>query len=205
MCNLYSTANIRGETDSLFGVAPPNEAWAERIYPDQDAPVIRLDRNGDRTCQLLRWGFPPPPKGRAPVTNVRNLASPFWRPWLKKPYRCLVPFDAFSENDTERQTHWFRVVDRPVAAFAGVWRPWTGERLIKKEAHTRRVREEREWSLFAFLTTEPNDVARPIHEKAMPVILTEPDEWVLWLYEDDQEAAMKLVKPLQAHRLVISE
>ncbi len=35
--------------------------------------------------------------------------------------------------------------------------------------------------LFSFLTTEANDVVRPIHAKAMPVILTEPREFEAWL------------------------
>jgi putative SOS response-associated peptidase YedK len=43
---------------------------------------------------------------------------------------------------------------------AGVWRPWTGLRKV----------EDREHLLFAFPTTEFNDVVRPIHAKAMAVI-----------------------------------
>jgi putative SOS response-associated peptidase YedK len=46
-------------------------------------------------------------------------------------------------------------------AFAGIWRLWTGERKGETSEHT----------LFAFLTTASNDVARPIHAKAMPVLL----------------------------------
>jgi putative SOS response-associated peptidase YedK len=79
----------------------------------------------------MRWGFPPPPKvGNHPGTNVRNVSSPFWRAWLKPLYRCLVPLTSFSEyKDTKpRKTPvWFALnKDRPLAAFAGIWRPWTG-------------------------------------------------------------------------------
>src|SRR3712207_9524243 len=42
------------------------------------SPVIRKEA-GERVVDVMAWGFPPPPKSRAPVTNVRNLASPFWR------------------------------------------------------------------------------------------------------------------------------
>jgi hypothetical protein len=35
--------------------------------------------------------------------------------------------------------------------------------------------------LFAFLTTEPNAIIAPIHAKAMPVILTTPEEVDAWL------------------------
>jgi putative SOS response-associated peptidase YedK len=37
--------------------------------------------------------------------------------------------------------------------------------------------ETGEHQLFAFLTTASNDVVRPIHAKAMPVLLTKPEEF----------------------------
>ena len=49
--------------------------------------------------------------------------------------------------------------------------------------------------LFGFLTTEPNDVVAPIHAKAMPVILTKPDEIETWLTAPAEEA-LKLQRPL---------
>src|ERR1700739_4210097 len=58
---------------------------------------------------------------------------------------------------------------RPLFAFAGIWRLWTGERKGETGEH----------SLFAFLTTQSNEIVRPIHAKAMPVILTKPDEFGL--------------------------
>jgi putative SOS response-associated peptidase YedK len=44
--------------------------------------------------------------------------------------------------------------------------------------------------LFAFLTTEANDLVRPVHAAAMPVVLTEPD-WDTWL-EAPAETALEL-------------
>ncbi len=35
--------------------------------------------------------------------------------------------------------------------------------------------------LFAFRTTDSNDAVRPIHAKAMPVLLTTEQEWDTWL------------------------
>jgi putative SOS response-associated peptidase YedK len=85
--------------------------------------------------------------------------------------RCLVPATSFCEwtNSRPKVTHWF-ALDRPVFTFAGIWRPWTGER--KGEAG--------EHQLFAFLTTS-DDVVRPIHAKARPVLLTTEQEWDTWL------------------------
>lgn len=46
---------------------------------------------------------PPPVAGARPVTNVRNLTSPFWRSALTTPAnRCLVPVTAFAEWTAEK-------------------------------------------------------------------------------------------------------
>lgn len=56
--------------------------------------------------------------------------------------------------------------DRPLHALAGLWRPWSGERIKG---------EEGEFHLTAFCTTEANAVVKPIHPKPMPVILSHGD------------------------------
>ena len=66
------------------------------VFPDIMAPVIHTAPDGERELSLMRWGFPPPPNlGKVPVTNVRNLKSPYWRGWLKAEWRCLVPATSF--------------------------------------------------------------------------------------------------------------
>jgi putative SOS response-associated peptidase YedK len=56
--------------------------------------------------------------------------------------------------------------------------------------------------LFGFLTTKPNDVVTPIHAKAMPVILTRPDEIETWMTAPADEA-LKLQRPLPDRALEI--
>jgi putative SOS response-associated peptidase YedK len=198
MCNLYSMTRSRDAIRQLFGVgrdATANQPPLPAIFPDQMAPIIRVDRDGTRVMEAMRWGFPPPPTlGTRPVTNVRNTASPYWRGWLKPAFRCLVPATAFCEytDGQPKVAHWFALApERPPFAFAGIWRPWTGTR--KGEAGEHR--------LFAFLTTEPNDLVRPVHAKAMPVLLTET-EWDTWLAADTP-AALRLQQPFPAGRLTI--
>ena len=56
--------------------------------------------------------------------------------------------------------------------------------------------------LFSFLTTDANDVVRPIHAKAMPVMLTEPEEFEQWLTAP-VERALRLQKSFPNERLKI--
>jgi putative SOS response-associated peptidase YedK len=199
MCNLYSMRKSRDELVKLFGIARVgNDVQLDlpELYPDSLAPIITLDSEGSRTLTMMRWGFPPPPKGGPrPVTNVRNTRSPYWRNWLYAEFRCLVPVTSFCEwTDTRPKVpHWFALDEqRTPFAFAGIWRPWRGER--KGEAGEHR--------LFAFLTTESNDLVRPIHAKAMPVILPDPAAWDTWLTGSVEEA-LELQSPLAPERLSI--
>lgn len=154
---------------------------------------------------MMRWGMPSPAfvlKGRksdSGVTNIRNTKSPHWRRWLKPENRCLVPFTSFSEYETlpdkRKQPVWFALgEDRPLAFFAGIWTNWTSVRKVK-EGETNN-------DLFGFLTTEANAVVAPIHPKAMPVILTKPEEFTTWL-EADWSEAQELQRPLDDEALGI--
>jgi putative SOS response-associated peptidase YedK len=194
MCNLYSITRSQEAMRRLFQVKRDltgNLPVLPGVLPDTMAPIVRTSRDGERELTMMRWGFPPPPNlGTAPVTNVRNLKSPYWRGWLNAEWRCL----AFCEwTDTRpKVTHWFALDEsRPLFAFAGIWRLWTGERKGEREHH-----------LFAFLTTESNDVVRPIHAKAMPVLLTRAEEWDTWLTGSFADA-LALQRPLPANLLHI--
>jgi putative SOS response-associated peptidase YedK len=52
------------------------------------------------------------------------------------------------------------------------------------------------------LTTEPNAIVAPIHPKAMPVILTTPEEVDAWMTAPAQKALM-LQRPLADSALKI--
>jgi putative SOS response-associated peptidase YedK len=159
------------------------------------APIARTGPDGERELVMARWGMPGPPQyGGAPVTNIRNLSSPHWRDWLGRGNRCLVPATSFREYaDTKpRKTPiWFALnEDRPLSAFAGLSRPWQGVRGPKNVPVSGRH------ELFGFLTTDANAIVAPIHPKAMPVILTTPDEFDRWLQADTVDA-LALQRPLQ--------
>ena len=163
------------------------------VFPDYAAPVVRnLPDGGGRELTMMRWGFPPPPNlGSQPVTNVRNVKSPYWRGWLKPEWRVVVPATSFSEyenTEPKKTPVWFALDEsRPLFAFAGIWRPCTGMR--------KKAEGEMEHRLFSFLTCEANAVVAPIHPKAMPAILTTQDEIATWLTAP-AEVALQLQRPL---------
>jgi hypothetical protein len=131
--------------------------------------------------------------GGVPVTNIRNVSSPHWRGWLSPKNRCIVPATAFCEyadGKPRKIPTWFALDEhRRLFAFAGLWTPWRGVRGPKSAP------VEGEHELFDFLTTEPNSIVAPIHPKAMPVILTTPEEVDLWLSGETPDA-LKLQRPL---------
>ena len=201
------------------------------IYPDYAAPIVRTGADGVRELALARWGMPSSKKAlldaatkradklRAKgkdvdfpkllemepdsgTTNVRNTSSSHWKPWLKPENRCLVPFTAFSEpgRDAEGKYRpvWFRLAGddpEPLAFFAGVHvQDWTCVRKIKNGPET--------CDLFAFLTTEPSEPVKSVHPKALPVILTEPDEIEAWMTAP-WEITRELQRPLADGALVV--
>ena len=199
MCNLYSMRKSRDELIRLFGISKVDDGLSfdlPAIFPDALSPVVTLDHNGARQLSMMRWGFPPPPNGGPrPVTNVRNTRSSFWRNWLNPEFRCLVPATSFCEwTDTRPKVpHWFALDEaRPPFAFAGLWRPWTGERKGMSGEHR----------LYAFLTTDSNELVRPIHAKAMPVMLCDEEAWDSWL-TGSMEEALKLQCPLETRDMGI--
>ncbi|MDO5643572.1 MAG: SOS response-associated peptidase family protein [Paracoccus sp. (in: a-proteobacteria)] len=161
----------------------------------------------------LTWGMPTPleylKSPEAPdtgVTNIRYTSSPWWRNWLGVERRCVVPATAFSEYGQKpdpvtrrKPLHWFALdQSQPLFSFAGIWTSWEGMRGSKRTPRPGRH------EFFAFLTTEANEVVRPIHLKAMPVILTSRDEVETWLTADWREARA-LQRPLPSDLLEIVE
>ena len=132
--------------------------------------------------------------------SIRNTRSPHLRRWLGVEHRCRVPATEFAEpaqkpdpRTGRKGNRWFaRDEDRPLFVVAGIWTSRTSTRKLKEgEVAT---------DLYGFLTCEPNGVVAPIHPKAMPVILTEPDEIETWLTAPWAEAR-KLQRPLPDDKL----
>ena len=197
MCNLYRSLMPQEAMRRLFPAARDrlgNLAPLAEVYPDQLAPIVRNTAEGQELSSA-RWGMPSPPQFHSKtgidrgVTNVRNTGSPHWRRWLGPAHRCLVPLTAFAEpRGRGKGNAWFEPQSGAPAFFAGIFvSGWSSIRKLKDGETTD--------DLFAFLTCEPNAEVAAIHPKAMPVILTEPSEWEMWLTATWAEARA-LQRPL---------
>lgn len=196
MCNLYRLDVPADQIARAFDADPGTDPWTGGyVAPRRPGPVIVARRDAPdatvrRSIVPRLWGIPgPKAAGDKPVTNVRNLDSPFWIGTLRHPeLRCLVPVTAFQEWSGERgakRQHWFAIPSRPIFAFAGI------------------LRQADDWATFAFLTTEPNRLVGAVHPKAMPVILHDEDH-DRWLTADWDEARA-LVAPYPSQLMTMTD
>ena len=207
MCNLYSLTRSVDAIRALFRV-PHNRAAAfaplSAIFPGHTAPVIRSTAEGEREMGAMSWGFVLPIPGRAPrrVTNFRNdnaRKSSFWRDSFEQ-RRCLVPASSFCEpREVKPATwHWFALTGdepRPLFAFAGIWRHWTGP--IKKDGPIVDL------DVFSFMTTTPNALVSTINHERMPVLLAGEEAFQTWTRGTPDEAfALAREYPPEAMRIV---
>lgn len=192
MCNLYSMTQAREAMLRLFRVGDNRAASIEpkpAIFPGYVAPIVRKADDGARELVKLNWGFVLLQKGLAPrrVTNVRDdkiLTSKFWRPSFEQ-RRCLVPASSYCEPKGVKPAvwHWFAVngeEERPLFAFPGVWTRYRGP--LKKNG------ENVDQEVFAFLTTEPNELTQSINQERMPVLMSDPADFDTWLSGSTEDA-----------------
>ena len=175
MCNLYTTKASADEVAAHFRavIGTSFNVGEGEVYPGGHGMVVR-EAEGRRVLQSMTWGFPLPQKSKKtgkpikpkPVNNIRELTSWMWRHIADRPeHRCLIPLTGFCEAEGEpgRMTRtWFSVRDRPIFAWAGMWK------------------NSDEWGpVYSGLMTDCNEVVRPVHDR-MPVLLHEED-YDVWL------------------------
>ncbi len=172
-----------------FHVAePPLFKPRYNIAPSQSVAAIRTEPDTTlRKLVMLRWGLIPSwakdPKIGSQCINAKAetvAEKPSFRVAFRK-RRCLVIVTGFYEWQVQgrsKQPMWIGLKSQRPFAFAGLWEHWQppGGTGIKS---------------CTILTTEPNELMRPIHNR-MPVILP-PASYDQWL-----DPTVQQTEPLKA-------
>lgn len=203
MCNHYEKSVHGTEAAIELAVAKMNaqlaaemKEWREHTYPKYPAAIIRQE-NGVREAVEMRWGVSVDLQGKPKnVTNARSdkFLKGIWRPAVKA-RRCLIPAVAYFEPGlgpvglrgevrfAPRGRDWFYI--------AGLW--------------GRHAPDGSGPPGFTMVTTEPNDYARPFHDR-MPVVLND-EQALAWLGDEPlpDDRMLELCRGLPADQLTHTE
>ena len=157
-------------------------AQQELIRPTD--PVLVLKNEGKITTSLMLWGFisewakdpfdpsrPKPFNAKAETVGEKKLFRGSWRH-----KRCVLPASGFFEKG-----HRISRKDSQPFWLAGIWNRWMGA-------------EGSELETCCVLTTESNELIRPLHNR-MPVII--PNELEEdWISPVKNGAELKALEPM---------
>ena len=143
---------------------------------------MRLNgERGERELTVMRWGLVPfwSKDGEASFSTINAKSETvatnpaFREAWKYR--RCLVPADWFYEwqrlDEKTKQPYAISMKGDGMFAFAGLWEKW-------KDKTTEQVLRT-----FTILTTDPNELMEPIHNR-MPVIIP-PKDYERWMAPTD--------------------
>lgn len=177
VCGRFTHLYTWSELARLMRLTAPDQRLdlepSHNVCPTQRAVIVR-SVGGGREAILAAWGLRPAwmASGKPPINaQAETIAtSPMFREALRS-RRCVVPVSGFFEwqkvegAKAKRPWYFFRA-DRKPLLFAG---------LFENGA---------EGSTFTIITTDANEMVRPVHNR-MPVVL-EPESIAAWLDGPDQ-------------------
>jgi len=193
-------AKVR-EYASMFDVLNvPDLIPNYNVAPTHMVPVVRVKaEEKSREMVLLKWGLIPSwakdPAIGSRMINARAdtvAEKPAFRHAFRR-RRCLMVTDGFYEwqrtNGKRKQPYFIGMNDESPFAFAGLWERW-GDDPFSEPIES-----------CALITTDANDLVRPIHDR-MPVIL-EPNDYEKWLDPEVEDTAelQELLVPLPAEHM----
>ena len=165
------------------------------IAPGDDIAVIIND--GTNRLIQLSWGLIPSwakdPSIGNKMINARAETlneKPSFRTAFKK-HRCLIIADGFYEWRKEGKAKtpvYFHLKSKRPFGLAGLYDIWTSP-------------EGKQISTCTIITTGPNELMKPIHNR-MAVIIPKPQE-ALWLDPviQDERLLLSLLKPYDSHEM----
>ena len=180
MCSRYELKTQFVELPSLLKKDMPRDL--ERRYVSQELvrpgdPVLVLKNEGKTITSIMLWGFisewakdpfgnerPRPFNARAESVDEKKLFRGSWRH-----KRCLIPASGFLEKG-------YRITRKDEKPFwlGGIWSKWMSS-------------EGSEIESCCVLTTEPNELVKPLHNR-MPVIIPhgKEEDWIAAVKEESE-------------------
>jgi len=188
VCGRYTLSTVDGpEIAQRFSlITPPAEETLGRFNVCPTEPVAAVVDTGQPAT--VPWGLRPFRNQNYAPINVRSETAAQRFKWLMDGGRCLVLADGWYEwlkqeaKGAPRLPFRYTVDGGVPFAFAGVY-DGTG---------------------VAILTTEANEIARPVHDR-MPVILGDQEAEAAWLSGDvGVQEALEFLVPLESRRVSVA-
>ena len=201
MCGRYTLKTDGSRVAALFELYNEPELEARyNIAPTQQIPVALEESSTDgRTLEMMHWGLIPswakdPSIGNRMINARAETVSekPSYRSAFER-QRCLTIADGFYEwkkTADGKQPYYLRLKSGDPFGFAGLWESWRGAEPGGEELRSATI-----------ITTEPNEVAREVHNR-MPVILP-PELYDAWLEpdNDDREELLSMLTSYPAEEM----
>ncbi len=216
MCGRFVVASSPQLLADQFDVDDVNVVAAEPNYnvaPRAQVMVVR-QREERRVLSQVRWGLVPS-WAKTPAIGDRMINARAERLSTKPAYkrafekhRCLIPADGFYEwqvvappttpkGRPKKQPVFIHRRDGTPMALAGLWAAWK----VPDGVDVDGASEDGWLRSCVIVTTTPNDLLAPIHDR-MPVVLPET-EWARWLDPEhhDVDALSELLVPFPNDQL----
>ncbi|MBR1163517.1 SOS response-associated peptidase [Bradyrhizobium elkanii] len=186
MCNLYSITTNQAAISALFRVVNRyvgNLAPMPGVFPDYKAPIVRNGAEG-RELATARWGMPS--SSKALMDAAKKRAEKLQAKGKTVDFKELLRMEPDGGTTNIRNVkckHWAR---------------WLGPEhrcIVPFNSFSEFNKAEGGDIWFALDETRPLACFAGIWAKAMPVILTTPDEVETWMTAPPDEA-VKLQRPL---------
>jgi putative SOS response-associated peptidase YedK len=198
MCGRFTLRTPAAILKDYFGLPDlPDLKPRYNVAPTQPVGAIRT-RDGERTWAELRWGLIPGWARDASIGS-RMINARAETVATKKAFReayvarrCVIPADGFYEwqrrDDGSKQPYLLTLADNRPFGFAGLWERWRPDRgTAIVESCT-------------VITTQPNELVAPIHDR-MPVLF-DAEAASAWLDETAApEALQVLLQPFPSESM----
>ena len=198
MCGRFTLTLDVSDLKDAIGLQEVPEDYQPRFNVAPTQKIAVLTQFPKPQLEMMRWGLIPSwAKDMAIGNRMINARAETVaeKPAFRKSFatrRCLILADGFYEwqrSDGKKgpsQPYYFQSKANPVFAFAGLWDVWTQPNGDPLHSCT-------------IITTEANEVVRPVHER-MPVILSK-ERWADWLEAQSTEDLLMMLRPLPPEQL----